>query len=110
ALARTRGDVPAISRLETEMARHAAMVGVAPISSARRGRWWASVRSNPSRSAAITLTLLLVAAAIGVSRFSKPGAFVLLLGGAIALWVVAILPDFVVYLGLVIGWVFLGIA
>ena len=34
----------------------------------------------------------------------------LLLGAAIVMWVVAILPEFVVYVGLVIGWVFLGIA
>ena len=53
---------------------------------------------------------MLILAAIAVSPISKPAAFVLLLAGAIVLWVVAIFPEFVVYLGLVVAWVFLGIA
>ena len=69
----------------------------------RLRKFWQDLRANPSRFGAVALSVFLILAAIVVSAFSKAGAFVLLLGSAIALWVVAILPEFVVYLGLVIG-------
>jgi CRP-like cAMP-binding protein/di/tricarboxylate transporter len=114
-LAQARGDGSAIARIEAEIARYAEAVGAVEkakprSSSSRIGKYWNSLRSSPRRFAAIAVCILFILAAILVSPFSKAGAFVLLLGGAITLWVVAILPEFVVYLGLVIFWVFLGIA
>lgn len=109
-IAQSQRDAAAIARINGEIARHAALVDEAPLSPQRLGRWWVSARANPARSAAVTVIVLLILAAVAASPYSKPGGFVLLLGAAIVLWVVAILPEFVVYLGLVIGWVFLGIA
>ena len=108
--AKVQGDGSEIALLETEIARYSALVSAAPISPPRWGQWRAGARANPARWASVTVSLLLIMSAIVVSPHSKPGGFVLLLGAAITLWVVAILPEFVVYLGLVIGWVFLGIA
>ncbi len=76
----------------------------------RLRRVWDHLRARPSRLVAGAASLALIAGAIAVSPVSKPGAFVLLLAAAIILWVVAIFPEFVVYLGLVVAWVFLGIA
>ena len=113
-LAQARGDASAISRIEAEIARHAEAAGVIdeakPQPPSRLRKFRHDLRANPSRFGAVALSVFLILAAIVVSAFSKAGAFVLLLGSAIALWVVAILPEFVVYLGLVIAWVFLGIA
>lgn len=71
---------------------------------------WDKLRSRPWRLSFGIFSLCLIVAAIGISPVSKPGAFVLLLAAAIVLWVIAIFPEFVVYLGLVVSWVFLGIA
>ena len=109
-VAQTQGDAAAVSRLENEIAGHSASVRTMPIAPQHWRRWWAGARANPARFGAVTVSVLLILAAIVVSPQSKPGGFVLLLGAAIVLWVIAILPEFVVYLGLVIGWVFLGIA
>ncbi len=113
-LAQARGDAPALGRLETELTRHTRSVHAAeknlPRPAPRLSKFLTGLRANPSRSTALTLTVLLLLSAIGVGTFSKSGAFILLLGAAIVLWVIAILPEFVVYLGLVIAWVFLGIA
>jgi CRP-like cAMP-binding protein/di/tricarboxylate transporter len=113
-LAHARGEATAISLIEAEIVRHTEAVGAVdrakPRASPRMSKLWNNLCSNPSRFVAVALSILLILSAIFVSSFSKPGAFVLLLGGAIALWIVAILPEFVVYLGLVISWVFLGIA
>ncbi|HVX98742.1 MAG TPA: cyclic nucleotide-binding domain-containing protein, partial [Pseudorhodoplanes sp.] len=68
------------------------------------------LRNRPGQIASVFLSAVFVAAAIFASTSSKPLAFVLLLAGAIVLWIVAIFPEFVVYLGLVVAWVFLGIA
>ncbi len=113
-LAHTRSDPTAIALIEAAVTRHTEVAGAIerakPRESPRLAILWSNLRANPSRFAAVTLSILLIIAAIFTSPFSKAGAFVLLLGGAIALWIVAILPEFVVYLGLVISWVFLGIA
>lgn len=68
------------------------------------------LRNRPGQIASVFLSAVFVAAAIFASTSSKPLAFVLLLVGAIVLWIAAIFPEFVVYLGLVVAWVFLGIA
>ena len=109
-LAQGQGDASAVAQLEAEIARHSAFVSAAPVTPPQWMLWWASVRARPARFAAVTMSVLLILAAIIVSPHSKAGGFVLLLGAAIVMWVVAILPEFVVYVGLVIGWVFLGIA
>src|SRR5215207_7660675 len=110
--AQLAGDQQTASRIATEIASLASALGdrapaAAPARLDLRGAW-SRVRSR--RSLAVTASLVLVGAAIAASTTSKPAAFLLLLGAAIVLWVTAILPEFVVYLGLVIGWVFLGIA
>jgi len=113
-LAQARGDTSAISRIEAEIAGHAnafeVIEGPGPGLPSRLRTFRHDLRANPSRFGAVALSVFLILAAIVVSAFSKAGAFVLLLGSAIALWSVALLPEFVVYLGLVIAWVFLGIA
>jgi CRP-like cAMP-binding protein/di/tricarboxylate transporter len=112
-VAQARGDTVALARIEAEIARFRGAVDVLDVAKPRRlrlGKLGTNLRSKPTRFAGIAISILLVLAAMAVSTFSKPGAFVLLLGGAIALWVVSVLPEFVVYLGLVIAWVFLGIA
>jgi len=68
------------------------------------------LRNKPGQIVSVALSVVFVAAAIYASTSSKPAAFVLLLAGAIILWIAAIFPEFVVYLGLVVAWVFLGIA
>ena len=70
---------------------------------------WDHLRSRPLRLAACAISIAFIAAAILTSPLSKPWAFVLLLGATIVLWVVAIFPEFDVYIGLVVAWVFLGI-
>lgn len=72
--------------------------------------FWQRLRARPVKLFSGAASLMLVIAAIVASSSSKPAAFVLLLAAAIVLWVAAVFPEFVVYLGLVVGWVFLGIA
>ncbi|MES1227458.1 MAG: hypothetical protein ABUL72_02240, partial [Armatimonadota bacterium] len=84
--------------------------GTEPQRRARVRKVWERIRSRPSHLLAGCASILFIVAAIAVAPFSKPIAFVLLLAAAIVLWVVAIFPEFVVYLGLVVAWVFLGIA
>jgi CRP-like cAMP-binding protein/di/tricarboxylate transporter len=106
------GDERIAARAAAEIATLGAALGqAAPDGAASRfGLRAAFARAASGRAVAVASTLVLVAGAVGGSLTSKPLAFLLLLGGAIVLWVAAILPDFVVYLGLVVGWVFLGIA
>ena len=110
--AQLAGDEQSASRIATEIASLASALGdrapaAAPARLDLRG---ACARARSRRTLAVTASLVLVGAAIAASTTSKPATFLLLLGAAIVLWVTAILPEFVVYLGLVIGWVFLGIA
>ncbi len=71
---------------------------------------WVRLRARPVRLFFGAASAMLILTAIAASTYSKPAAFVLLLAAAIVLWVAAIFPEFVVYLGLVVAWVFLGIA
>jgi DASS family divalent anion:Na+ symporter len=81
-----------------------------PVGRVRLRSLWDKLIARPTRLIAGAVSGLFIVAAIGVSSTSKPWAFVFLLASAIVLWVVAIFPEFVVYLGLVVAWVFLGIA
>jgi DASS family divalent anion:Na+ symporter len=71
--------------------------------------FWQRLRARPAKLFSGIASLILIFAAIAASSSSKPAAFILLLAAAIVLWVAALFPEFVVYLGLVVGWVFLGI-
>jgi di/tricarboxylate transporter len=90
----------------------------APVAGDEDGSWPQLAQEVERLSArpatlATVLAALAFAAAAGVAGHAWQApqwAFIFLLGAAIALWVTALLPDFLVCAGLVVGWVLCGVA
>jgi len=71
---------------------------------------WQHWRSRPTVALGAGVAATALGAAALINPLSPFAAFLLVLGAAVALWVAAVLPDFVVCFALVIVWVLLGMA
>ncbi|CAA9301928.1 MAG: hypothetical protein AVDCRST_MAG77-5732 [uncultured Chloroflexi bacterium] len=106
-------------QLAQETERLRALYGAvveAPVRGSRRADALSAARRRLSARPGTLLTVLVavafaIAAGLAGRAWQAPEwAFIFLLGAAIALWVTALLPDFLVCAGLVIGWVLCGVA
>ena len=101
-------------RLAAEIARLTATARarteqISPAASRARA-FWQRGRTRPAGALAAGVAVAALGAAALVNPLSPLLAFLLVLGAAVALWVAAVLPDFVVCIALVIAWVLLGMA